>query len=206
MNKTPPASPPTTASDTRERIIDVAARMFFEKGYVRSATRHIAAEADVSEVTLFRHFGNKLSLFEAVMEKHSGVPAAKKLFHEELTGDFVDDLHRIARHIITSVVAENDALHVLMLDAQNEPDVQAIMKHKMHERRELFETYFNDLMANGQLRAGLETETVMQGFVGMCFNIGMSALWAARRGEPVSDAVMEQRINQIVDIFLNGAQ
>lgn len=206
MDRTPSVNPVNAAADTRERIIDVAARLFFEKGYVRSTTRHIANEAGVSEVTLFRHFGNKLSLFEAVMEKHSGVPVAQQLFHEELSGDFEADLYRVARHIITSVVAENDALHVLMLDAQNEPDVQDIMKRKMQERRDLFDTYFRGLMQSGQFRTELDTETVMHGFFGMCFNIGMAALWASRRGEPVSAEVMERRTHQIVDIFLNGVR
>ncbi len=196
----------TPATDTRQRIIDVAARMFFEKGYVRSATRHIAAEADVSEVTLFRHFGNKMSLFEAVLEKHSGVPAAQRLFEKELTGELEADLRRVAQHIVTSVVAENDALHVLMLDAQNEPEIQEAMKCKMRERRELFERYFEGLVTSGAIRDGLEATTATQAFFGMCFQVGISALWASRRDDPVPDEVMQSRIDQLIDIFMNGAR
>ena len=50
---------------TRERILDAAARLYGQHGYLGATTRRIAEEADVSEVTIFRLFGTK----EAVLEE-----------------------------------------------------------------------------------------------------------------------------------------
>jgi AcrR family transcriptional regulator len=55
---------------SRERILDAAARVYAKHGFRGATTRLIAAEADVNEITLFRTFGSKGALLEAVLEQH----------------------------------------------------------------------------------------------------------------------------------------
>lgn len=59
---------------SRERILDAAARVYAKHGFKGATTRLIAIEADVNEVTLFRTFGSKGALLEAVLGAHSGEP------------------------------------------------------------------------------------------------------------------------------------
>ena len=54
--------------DIRQRILDAAKRVYAAHGFRGATTRLIAIEADVNEVTLFRLFGSKAALFEALME------------------------------------------------------------------------------------------------------------------------------------------
>ncbi len=57
---------------SRERIIEAAARVYSKHGFRGATTRLIAIEAGVNEVTLFRTFGSKGALLEAVLtEKDS---------------------------------------------------------------------------------------------------------------------------------------
>jgi AcrR family transcriptional regulator len=65
MHATP--SRPTSPADTRQRLLDAAARVFAQHGLAGSTTRAIAEAAGVNEVTLFRHFGTKDRLLEAVV-------------------------------------------------------------------------------------------------------------------------------------------
>jgi AcrR family transcriptional regulator len=53
---------------SRERILEAAARVYAKHGFRGATTRLIAAEAGVNEVTLFRTFGSKGALLEAVLE------------------------------------------------------------------------------------------------------------------------------------------
>ncbi len=53
---------------TRDRILDVTARVFADAGYRGTTTRRVAQEAGVNEVTLFRHFGSKDALIKAALE------------------------------------------------------------------------------------------------------------------------------------------
>src|ERR1700712_6116794 len=54
---------------SRERILEAAARVYAKHGFKGATTRLIAAEAGVNEVTLFRTFGSKGALLEAVLEQ-----------------------------------------------------------------------------------------------------------------------------------------
>ena len=61
-----------TSSTTRARLIQAALELFTVQGVTETTTRQIAELAQVNEVTLFRHFGNKQGLLLAVIED-SGV-------------------------------------------------------------------------------------------------------------------------------------
>ena len=70
---------------SRERILEAAARVYSKHGFRGATTRLIAAEAGVNEVTLFRTFGSKGALLEAVLEANDG-------------GDHVDPLPDVPVH------------------------------------------------------------------------------------------------------------
>ena len=52
---------------TRNLILDAARLLFERDGYHAAAIRAIAAEAEVSEPTVYVHFGSKLSLLQALV-------------------------------------------------------------------------------------------------------------------------------------------
>ena len=53
---------------TKTRLIKAALDLFAERGVTETTTKAVAERAQVNEVTLFRHFGNKHGLLLAVME------------------------------------------------------------------------------------------------------------------------------------------
>jgi AcrR family transcriptional regulator len=59
----------TQSTLTRQRLIQAALELFVSQGVSNTTTRQIANLADVNEVTLFRHFGNKYGLLLAVIEE-----------------------------------------------------------------------------------------------------------------------------------------
>jgi AcrR family transcriptional regulator len=56
--------------DIRDRILVAAKKVYAQHGFRGATTRLIAIEAGVNEVTLFRTFGSKAALFEALMQAH----------------------------------------------------------------------------------------------------------------------------------------
>ena len=56
------------ADATRLRILDAAALVFMEKGYVATRLTDIAATADMRAGSLYYHFGSKEQIFEEVLE------------------------------------------------------------------------------------------------------------------------------------------
>ncbi|HEY2960058.1 MAG TPA: TetR/AcrR family transcriptional regulator [Actinomycetota bacterium] len=64
-------SEPTVASRPRERILDAATRLFYDKGIQAVGVNRIIAEADVAPMTLYRQFGAKDELVAATIEQWS---------------------------------------------------------------------------------------------------------------------------------------
>src|SRR3954463_4818279 len=56
---------------SRERILEAATRVYSKYGFRGATTRLIAAEAGVNEVTLFRTFGSKAQLLQAMLSSHT---------------------------------------------------------------------------------------------------------------------------------------
>src|SRR5450432_2521161 len=60
-------TPPRRRPPARQLLLSAAARVFARDGLEGATTRTISREAGVNEVTLFRHFGTKEHLLEAVV-------------------------------------------------------------------------------------------------------------------------------------------
>lgn len=74
-----PKSPGRRHPPARQLLISAAARVFARDGLDGATTRAISREAGVNEVTLFRNFGTKEHLIEAVVGSafgRTGAPAA----------------------------------------------------------------------------------------------------------------------------------
>ena len=57
------------AGETRERILDVAERLFADSGFASTSLRDITAEAGVNLAAVNYHFGSKEALLGAILER-----------------------------------------------------------------------------------------------------------------------------------------
>ena len=57
-----------SGEDRKKQILDSAINVFIENGYIGSTTLEIAKSANISEVTLFRHFDSKKEIFMSSIE------------------------------------------------------------------------------------------------------------------------------------------
>src|SRR4051794_26046288 len=56
------------ARRTKDRIVAAARQHLIAAGYRNLSLEHVAADAEVTRVTIYRRFGNKLGLLDAVAE------------------------------------------------------------------------------------------------------------------------------------------
>jgi AcrR family transcriptional regulator len=104
------------AGTTRERLLAAAERAYAAQGFAGTTTRQVAAEAGVHEVTLFRQFGTKERLVEAVIRRRMEASPVPSLEHgdappEEALADWcrahLARLHG-ARGVMRQFLAEKD--------------------------------------------------------------------------------------------------
>ena len=103
------------SESTRERILDVAERLFAQRGLAGTAVRDIAREAGLTAPSLYNHFDGKQALYEAVLTR--GV--------EPLVG-LIGSLGRAER-------MEDTSIHVLdsiMDHLANHPDIARLIQHE----------------------------------------------------------------------------
>lgn len=66
QNTAPSTAPP------RDRVLDAAAKCIDRKGFDHTSLEEVAAEAGVSRTTLYRRYGNRESLFKALLIARAG--------------------------------------------------------------------------------------------------------------------------------------
>lgn len=64
------------AVPARDRILDAAYRLFYERGFARVGVDAVAAAAGLTKRTLYQHFRSKDDVLAAVLERQSGLALA----------------------------------------------------------------------------------------------------------------------------------
>ncbi|BDZ68394.1 TetR/AcrR family transcriptional regulator [Methanobacterium ferruginis] len=85
-------------SDTENKILDAALKLFAEKGYVGATTRLIAQEAGVSELTLFRRFKTKDNLFKKVLDQNH------EKMRQEFSAILLDNDYKDSREFLETFI------------------------------------------------------------------------------------------------------
>ncbi len=200
MPKTPDKSP--IKKKARQRILEAAAESFQTLGYARTTTQAIADKAAVAEVTIFRHFGDKQKLFQAVAQKIGG-GVNFEMLEAQLTYDLATDLRLISQHTLRFFIAQQDAIRMLMFESIHFPEMKKALAQNPRGMIELLERYFQTQIDAGQVQA-VDPQVTAQSFMSMLFGyaIGM---------HPVKDLLpaeipIETITDEFVRIFLAALQ
>jgi len=72
------------AAQRKEQLLEVASRLFAERGFAGTTTSQLAREAGVTEPIIYRHFASKRDLFIALIDRtgHETI----RLWEEQLVG------------------------------------------------------------------------------------------------------------------------
>jgi AcrR family transcriptional regulator len=192
--------PPTHREKTRQHILTKAARLFQIKGYARTTTQEIAEQAGIAEVTLFRHFGNKAKLFQAVAQQLSGSAMMPRI-EPQLTGDYYADLLIIGQHVLPGLIAQRETIRLLMFEASHFPEVQEAVMQKPRELRQMLSNYFQRQIEEGKVQ-NLNPEVMAHAFFSMLFGyaVGLDTLT-----EPLTPEIsLNEIVEQFVHFFVNG--
>ncbi|UFJ40231.1 TetR/AcrR family transcriptional regulator [Brevibacillus humidisoli] len=109
--------------ETRQRILDAARRLMAQKGYVGATTRLIASAAGVNEVTIFRHFGSKEGILDAMVAE---MEAAFPVLQQSLAQSYTDPremLIRFGRTFFQVLCEQRENLMICLVEVPNRPEL-----------------------------------------------------------------------------------
>src|SRR5690349_10351186 len=103
----------------RAAILEAAKRLFVAQGFAGVSMDQIAADAGVSKLTVYSHFGDKEALFAAAVQAHFEQQLPDSLFAAADAAPLQDGLMQIARAFF-AMIMDPDALagHRIMCSPQ----------------------------------------------------------------------------------------
>jgi AcrR family transcriptional regulator len=151
---------------TRRSIIDAAAALFLEHGYLATSVQHVADAAGVSRATVFNSVGGKLQLLRgaydvATVGDDEPVPLPRRPEAIAVIEE-PDQVRAIALYaaMVTGVSTRLSQIYELFRSVAGvDPDVRAEWADIQRERLGGARGFVRLLRAKGPLREGLSDET-----------------------------------------------
>jgi len=189
-------------TDTKERLFDASLKLISEKGYLGATTREIAQEADVTELTLFRHFGSKERLFTEVLSKYTFLPKLKELLPELERLSYESALRLVASTFLLTLKQRKPMIKIMYSEVNLYPEkIRQVYNKFITEIRLTMASYFASQQKKGVLRK-VAPEVAARMFLGMLFSYFRTE--EMMKGADLPRQKMEKDVRELVDIFIHG--
>lgn len=181
--------------ETRGKILTAARELFERNGTRGTTTREVAERAGVNEATLFRHFGSKRALLDAMREQACGVAEFRSILASLPGDDLATDLRILAYEIVEGMMARRAMMCVSLAEDAAGTAEAPEWRGPAQIKAELA-SYFEEKLGEGLMRG--EPAFVSRYFLGMLFSYVV--------GRKLWDSTVPDRavLDRIVDIFLHG--
>lgn len=189
----------------REAIVAAAAEAFFMQGFAASSIEQIAADAGVSKVTIYNHFGDKRALFAAAVECECEKMRGYFSIDTQVAGS--SSIRERLTAIGEAIVAFLSQPKMVQFDrriaaeTQHEPEIgHAFLKAGPWRMKAAFSAFLAFANERGELRIA-DPELAAEQFVSMCKGMGDLE---RRFGAVPANADNSRRIAGAVELFLKA--
>jgi AcrR family transcriptional regulator len=124
-----------TIEDNRHRILDAAYELIADAGFHPVSLDAVADRAGVTRVTIYRHFGSKRGLFEAVSAHRMDQAHLNRLDEARAQPDVLQALQDFLRESVRLMSEIGDTLRTSLEVARHEPDVAHVLDVGYYGRR-----------------------------------------------------------------------
>lgn len=180
-------------------ILLAAERVFSRRGYDRATTREIAAEAGVSEGTLYNYFPNKRAILLALIDR---INESWLRDIEQIQADTPEDAiaQLIARRL--RFVQEHPTTILTLQQALLDPEVGRHLDAAVRHGQSSLIERLRDLAARGALRA-VDPVVAEEAIAGLIMGVAIGVeLAAAGRGRELFSP--EEIARRLADVLMNG--
>jgi AcrR family transcriptional regulator len=172
----PVASPPSSpADDTRARLVEAAAAVFAEKGYVRAGVQEIARRAGLTTGAIYGRFTGKAELLQQAIDSRTTDELDELFASHAFDGRATDILKIVGSHLVTPTPDDGDEGALLLeafIAARRDGEVRASILKILDERAARLAELVELAKADGSVDPGLDTESL----VTFCHAVGLGFL------------------------------
>ena len=193
--------PTQSETETRQRILRAARRLFASRGYNGTTTRELASTAGVAEGTLFRHFENKKAILIEVATQ-GWVDILTDLLTELSEMGSYKAVAQMMRRRMMRMGENADLMRVCFMEAQFHPELRdRIQSEVIIKMTDVGEAFFETAIERGIYRP-MNPKILAQVFLGMFAVAGFSHNTIL--DSDASPKEIQEMAEGIADIFLNG--
>jgi len=148
------------ASDTKERILEAALRMFSERGYVGTNLRDLAKELGLSKSALYRHFDSKEAIWDAMYQQTKAHYDAHfgSVEHMPALPDTTEALYEMTMGMVNFTMHDEMIIRVrrlLMTEQFRDEKVGKLASNYfLYGTESMFTKVFDHMMEQGSLQQG----------------------------------------------------
>lgn len=188
------------SNTTRDKIIHAAVELVNEKGYKGATTREIAEKAEVNEVTLFRHFGNKKGLIDAAIDKFSFSDILIETFKEKLIWDIEHDLKMLSRNYQQLIEDKKEVILISIKEAGSFPDLDEMLSRVPQQSKQMLESYLTEMIQKGKLKS-IDVKTVANNLLFLNFGY---FLMKTRINSEANDVMLDDFIENNITQYIHS--
>ena len=185
----------------RQAIIEAASSRFFDDGFAATSIEQVAADAGVSKVTIYNHFGDKRALFTAAVEHECEKMRGYFSIEDTPTGTIRERLQNVGEVMIAFLSRPEMIQFERRIAAETE--VEPAIGHAFLDARPWrMKRAFSQFLAHADDRGELKVSDPLlaaEQFASLCKGMGDLD---QRFGREVSPEDRAKRIAGAVDVFL----
>jgi len=195
------------AEDRREQIIEVAVRLFSQRGFRGTTTKEIAVAAGVNEAIIFRHFSTKSELYAAIIDRKANSAAVKALRSALAEAIEQSDDRRVfetvAFHMLEFHERDDTAMRLLLYSAlEGHEHAEMITRNHILKMSQQMAEYVKKRMAEGVFRR-MDPMMAVRGFMGIVIGHVMNKkFFLCAGGQAPPDITNRQAAAAFTDLFL----
>ncbi|SES06030.1 transcriptional regulator, TetR family [Gracilibacillus ureilyticus] len=185
---------------TKQKIIEATISLFVSKGYKGTTTKEIAKASGVNEVTIFRHFGNKRGLFEAIIDSLTFQQVFPDDFSETLSWDLEKDLLVISKKYHETLDSISDLVLIGFREAGNHPELNDLISKFPKSFKTIVYNYLLEMRKQNKL-IEVNIELQAMNFVWLNFGYFISK---SRFGQQIISVEQDEFLEQSILLFARG--
>ena len=189
----------TTSTTRRDELLDIAAKLFAERGFKNTTVRDIADAAGILSGSLYHHFDSKEAMVDELLdsfqtslwEQYDAIGASDRTPRQKLEAVVRVSFDAIDHNHSEVAIFQTDAVHLATFE-------RFAYLHERNVRfRDLWTSLLREGVAAGELRADLDVELV--------YRFLRDTVWVAVRWyRPGGELTPSQVADQYLHILLDG--
>lgn len=198
-----------SGEDRRRQIIDVAIRLFSQKGFRGTTTREIALAAGVNEAIIFRHFATKHDLYSAIIDQMAGSDELQALEAQVREAMQQRDDQRVFQSIALNILdyheRDDSLMRLIFYSALEGHELCDIFfRNQVSRKHRLVADYIRQRIAEGAFRK-VDPNTAARAFFGtVLYHAQLNALYGQARNSHALLISNRQAAERFADLFLSG--